>query len=296
MGIKAWWNRVFNPPEPLTVYTVDTQSTHPRGDNHPFEKYKVRSLMAHGVRMEGHLTSNEGLVIDGHLKGSITMTGEGTALVVREGGCIEGPVSGPMVVIRGTVIGDVHAHFVRLYPGARVEGAVAATRLIIDDGAEVNSARVGAGQWVGPALEHLPAVAPTPTTALPSPVTEPSAQHAETETARTHDTSPSPPLSEHPLGWQAVPLKESVARLTPHTPVRGRKKTATAKVGQRRASATKAKARASPPAQWRLPSVDPPLPPSSLPGSVLESHWTPHWTPVRSSHNGAALNGQAAPA
>jgi len=290
MGIKAWWNRVFNPPEPLTIYTVDTQSTHPGGEDHPFEKYKVRSLMAHGVRMEGHLTSDQGLVIDGHLKGSLTMTGEGTALIVRTGGCIEGPVSGPIVVIRGTVIGDVHAHFVHLYPGARVEGAVAAKRLMIDDGAEVNSARVGAGQWVAPALEHLPAVAPTP--ALPSPVTEPPVQHAETETARTHDTSPSPPLSEHPLGWQAAPLKPNVPLLTTCVPVRGRKKKASAKAGQRRASvqAANAKARASPLTQSRLPTVDPPLPPSSLPGSVMGSHWTP----VRSSYNGAVLNGQAA--
>jgi len=168
MGIKVWWQRIFNPPEPITIYTVDTQTPHQRRDDHPFEQYKVRSLIGRGVTMVGDITSEVGMVIDGHQKGGITMTGDGTALIIRAGGCVEGPVSSPIVVISGTVIGDVQGHFVRLYPGAKVEGAVAAKRLIVDDGAEINSTRIGSGAWVAPALEHLPTVTPNTAPHLPA--------------------------------------------------------------------------------------------------------------------------------
>jgi len=291
MGIKAWWNRVFNPPEPLTIYTVDTHSpplrASARRDDHPFEQHKVRSLMGRGVIMTGDITSEVGMVIDGHLKGRITMTGEGTALIVRTGGCIEGPVSGPIIVIRGTVIGDVQGHFVRLYPGARVEGAVAAKRLIIDDGAEVNSARIGAGEWVAPALEHLPAVDPNASAALPAPT---SAMDVDAESTPPAPASALPEYNERgpvqsPMAWPAGADIGGAAEVI-QMPVAA--PTARGKSGKRtkKPQHSPAAARASPP-HWRWSPL-----PASIQHADLSSALDACRRPPQDRQNGAALNGQ----
>lgn len=109
----------------------------------------VETLIGSQVTIRGDLEFSGGLYVDGSIHGAVTASGDGTGavLTLAEAGRIEGEVRAPVIIINGTMIGDVHAgQRVELGPTARVEGnvyyavvemAAGATltgRLIHDDG------------------------------------------------------------------------------------------------------------------------------------------------------------------
>jgi len=214
MSIKTWWKRLFSPPESITIYTVEASTSQKRRDDHPFEKHRIRTLIASGVTLNGDLSSDVGLIIDGTIKGKVEVTGDSAALIVRAG-CVEGAISGPIVIVRGTVVGDITAHLVHLYPGSRVEGVIAAERLKIDDGAEMNSPRVGAGAWLSPGLQHLPSPAPALTDDTPRLLEAGDAlpHHASVPPPPTVEIAPVPQEASHPLGWNIESFVSAAARL-----------------------------------------------------------------------------------
>ncbi|MBL0421713.1 polymer-forming cytoskeletal protein [Ramlibacter sp. AW1] len=107
----------------------------------------IKSLLAQGCRIEGHLLFNEGLRIDGEVVGDIRgMAEQPSLLVVSETAIVDGEIVADHVIVNGTVRGPVHAtELLELQPRARVEGDVSYGSLEIHQGAVLT------GQ-----LRHLP--------------------------------------------------------------------------------------------------------------------------------------------
>lgn len=100
----------------------------------------VDTLIGRHTEVHGDLRFNGGLHIDGTVKGKvISHHDESATLSVSETGCIEGDVRVAMVVLNGTVTGDVHATVkITLASKARVTGNVYYRILEMQGGAQVN--------------------------------------------------------------------------------------------------------------------------------------------------------------
>jgi len=86
----------------------------------------VDTLIGPQVVIRGDLVFSGGLYIEGAIHGKVIAEDGGPAIVtLAEQGRIEGEVRAPVVIINGTLQGDVHAaERVELAPKARVQGNV----------------------------------------------------------------------------------------------------------------------------------------------------------------------------
>ncbi len=87
----------------------------------------VETLIGSQVRIRGDLEFSGGLYVDGAIEGAVTAASDasGAVLTLAEAGRIEGEVRAPVILLNGTLIGDVHAsQRVELGPTARVEGNI----------------------------------------------------------------------------------------------------------------------------------------------------------------------------
>lgn len=91
------------------------------------------TVIARGNRIEGALSGSADIQVEGELQGSI----EGSGLVrVAEEGRVEGTLAGRVVVVAGTVRGDIAAaETAELESSAKVYGNITAPRIRIADGA-----------------------------------------------------------------------------------------------------------------------------------------------------------------
>lgn len=97
----------------------------------------LKSLIAHGSRIEGQLLFTEGLRIDGEVRGDVRATAEQPSLlVVSESARVEGAVHADHVIVNGTVHGPIHAaELLELQPQARIVGDVVYKALEMHQGA-----------------------------------------------------------------------------------------------------------------------------------------------------------------
>ncbi|MBA2674011.1 polymer-forming cytoskeletal protein [Ramlibacter sp.] len=100
----------------------------------------IKSLIAHGTRIEGHIKFSEGLRIDGEVFGNILATSEQpTMLVISEAATVQGEVVADHVIVNGTVRGPVTAReLMELQPKARIEGDVSYMALEMHQGAVIS--------------------------------------------------------------------------------------------------------------------------------------------------------------
>ena len=117
----------------------------------------LESGLGHGLRVEGDLEVDGDLVISAFLRGSIRASG---VLTVESDARVEGPIQAQAVWVKGRVAGMIRAqHFVRLMPGARVEGDLLAGRVVADAGAHLEGrvrlrgSATDVGELNGPVLE-----------------------------------------------------------------------------------------------------------------------------------------------
>lgn len=84
----------------------------------------IKSLIAHGSRIDGNLQFTEGLRIDGEVFGNITATSdEPSILVISEQAVVEGDIRADHVIINGTVRGPIFAYeLLELQPKASLKG------------------------------------------------------------------------------------------------------------------------------------------------------------------------------
>lgn len=99
----------------------------------------ITSLLAKTTRFEGDLLLQEGIKIDGHFIGSITIPEEvGSLFVLSDTGCVEGSIHVGRATIAGKVIGRLTAATVVLMPSARIDGEIFYDSLRVADGATIN--------------------------------------------------------------------------------------------------------------------------------------------------------------
>ena len=92
----------------------------------------IKSLIAHGSRVEGNLKFTEGLRIDGEVVGDIRAMTEEPAVV-------QGEIHADHVIVNGTVRGPIFAtELLELQPKAHIEGDVSYRALEMHQGAVIS--------------------------------------------------------------------------------------------------------------------------------------------------------------
>jgi cytoskeletal protein CcmA (bactofilin family) len=96
------------------------------------------TVIGEGLSIEGDITSDEEVVVQGNLRGKLTST---DAVAVGSSSVVQADISGQSVSIAGQVIGDVSApERVDIQAGGRLVGDVKAARFTIADGASFKGA------------------------------------------------------------------------------------------------------------------------------------------------------------
>jgi cytoskeletal protein CcmA (bactofilin family) len=91
------------------------------------------TVIGEGLTVEGDLSSEEEVVVNGNVRGKLTTT---DAVSVGGSGVVEADITGASLSVAGQVTGDVTAsERVDLQSGGRLIGDVKASRLTIADGA-----------------------------------------------------------------------------------------------------------------------------------------------------------------
>lgn len=105
----------------------------------PIELTKLSSLIAGNMEVMGDVYFQDGLRVDGHIRGNVLpKNGAKSLLVLSDMGSIQGNVSAYDAVINGTIVGDLEVvHFLELQPNARVTGNISYHQLRMDCGAAV---------------------------------------------------------------------------------------------------------------------------------------------------------------
>ena len=100
---------------------------------------RIDTLIGRSTRLQGDLVFSGGLHLDGRIVGNVTAEpGTSSSLSVSETAAIEGAVDVPIVVLHGSVTGDIYARD-RLVLGAsaRVQGNVCYGVIEMTLGAEI---------------------------------------------------------------------------------------------------------------------------------------------------------------
>jgi cytoskeletal protein CcmA (bactofilin family) len=97
----------------------------------------IKSLIAQGTHIQGHVTFDDGLRVDGDVVGDVRSGKEAPSiLVVSETATVTGQIHASHVIINGTVKGPVFAsELLELQPRARIEGDVSYKALEMHQGA-----------------------------------------------------------------------------------------------------------------------------------------------------------------
>ncbi|KAF1690885.1 bactofilin family protein [Pseudoxanthomonas koreensis] len=126
--------------------------------------FTIDTLIGPDVVIRGDLEFSGGLYVEGRIVGKVLAAeGKPASLVLAEQGMIEGEVHAPVVIVNGTLNGDVHAgERIELAQKARVEGNVHYTVVEMSAGAQLTGRLVHASSQ--PRVAAVPEAA-TPITA-----------------------------------------------------------------------------------------------------------------------------------
>lgn len=99
----------------------------------------IKSLIALGTRIEGHVLFHDGLRVDGDVVGDLKANDQQRSiLVISETASVTGEIHADHVIINGTVKGPVFAfELLELQPKARIEGDVSYKALEMHQGATI---------------------------------------------------------------------------------------------------------------------------------------------------------------
>ncbi len=100
--------------------------------------------IAAGLRIQGQISGNEDLVVEGIVDGPIQLAG--CTLTVGEKGKVTGDIAAREVVVHGSVTGNVQAsNRVEIRLSGSIVGDIVTARIIIDEGAHFKgSIEIGA--------------------------------------------------------------------------------------------------------------------------------------------------------
>lgn len=112
------------------------------------------SLVAENVRVDGDLSSDGDVQLDGAVRGDLRVG----HLSIGETGQVEGAVTAESVEVRGRVAGTITARSVRLFATARVDGDITHEQLAIEAGAHFSGRSLN-GPTAAPEQLSLPVAA-----------------------------------------------------------------------------------------------------------------------------------------
>jgi cytoskeletal protein CcmA (bactofilin family) len=110
---------------------IETSPTPTPADPNGARKPKVATLVAENMTIEGGVTGDGELHIDGVVRGDIRVA----KLTIGETGHVEGTITCESVENRGRIVGAVTAKQVRLYSSAYVDGDITHEQLAMELGA-----------------------------------------------------------------------------------------------------------------------------------------------------------------
>lgn len=100
---------------------------------------RERAVLGASIHVEGEVRGQEDLLILGRVDGIVDM--EGQTVTVGAGGRVEADVRGRVIVVEGTVQGNLFGtEQLVLRSSAKVEGNLVAPRVALDDGAQFKGA------------------------------------------------------------------------------------------------------------------------------------------------------------
>jgi cytoskeletal protein CcmA (bactofilin family) len=92
------------------------------------------ATLGQSIRIEGTLTGNEDLTLNGSVKGQVIVNGH--SLTIGPNGKIEAKLSAKSVIVEGQVIGNITADDkIQITPSGTVKGDLLAPRIALEDGA-----------------------------------------------------------------------------------------------------------------------------------------------------------------
>lgn len=150
------------PPKPVLAAAPVPAAPAPVIPEAPKARPRVASLISDGITIEGGVTGDGELQIDGVVRGDVRVG----RLTVGDTGHIEGSVYAEAAEIRGRVIGSVTAKQVRLYGTSYVDGDITHEQLAMETGAFFQGRSLKFQRPAAPA----PQPAPQPVAAAPSPL------------------------------------------------------------------------------------------------------------------------------
>jgi len=93
----------------------------------------AETIIAQGITIDGEISGDEPVLIEGTVKGKITL---GATVTVAAEGVVEADIETTEVQISGTMTGNVVAgERVEIAPSGKVVGDIKAPRILIADGA-----------------------------------------------------------------------------------------------------------------------------------------------------------------
>lgn len=108
------------------------------------DERRTAAWVGKSLKIEGKVTSEEDLTIDGAVEGTIEVGGH--SLMIGVGASVKADLVGKTINIGGAVVGNVTAsETVEVQPTGSVEGDITALRLLLADGAVV-AGRISAGR------------------------------------------------------------------------------------------------------------------------------------------------------
>lgn len=106
------------------------------------EKHKITSLVAKTAKFRGDMLLEESIYVKGSIQGNVFISGEDMILSLADGAIIEGNVKADVVVVSGSIVGNVEAKLLKLHASARIEGEITYQRILVDDGATIISSNM----------------------------------------------------------------------------------------------------------------------------------------------------------
>ena len=112
-----------------------------------FQQGNSTTLISKDTEIEGNIRFSGDLEVQGLVRGSICATPDSNATVrIVEGGCVEGEIHAPKVIINGKVLGDIHcAEHVELAVKATIDGDIYYKLIEMVKGSQINGKLVYAG-------------------------------------------------------------------------------------------------------------------------------------------------------
>lgn len=153
------------PPKAAPAATPVAAAPAPVAPEAPKARPRVASLISDGITIEGGVTGDGELQIDGVVRGDVRVG----RLTVGDTGHIEGSVYAEAAEVRGRVIGSVTAKQVRLYGTSYVDGDITHEQLAMETGAFFQGRSL---KFQRPAAPAQPAPQPMSAPA-PQPMSDP---------------------------------------------------------------------------------------------------------------------------